>query len=239
MKQTNILISIAVLASTIITAACTEEECSPEALTITGTIELPVTRTALDGPDANGVYKTVWKEGDAIAIFSEEHSNNFTEHKLLSGAGTNVGIFSAAGITSNEVLAVYPSSIAISRNYTIAVVNLPETQRYVEGNIPENAYPMYTWPSNGTLKFKNMGSILKIPMYGDLIVKSITFTPNNPNIRTSGKAVLDGNSIRMLLGSYPSVKLDCEDGVKLTDVTKDFHIVNSSLIFPVPKRPWQ
>lgn len=232
MKQTNILISIAVMASTIITAACTEEECSPEALTITGTIELPVTRTALDGPDANGVYKTVWKEGDAIAIFSEEHSNNFTEHKLLSGAGTNVGIFSAAGITSNKVLAVYPSSIAISRNYTIAVVNLPETQRYVEGNIPENAYPMYTWPSNGTLKFKNMGSILKIPMYGDLIVKSITFTPNNPNIRTSGKAVLDGNSIRMLLGSYPSVKLDCEDGVKLTDVTKDFHIVVPAQNYP-------
>ena len=228
MKRTNIFIKLAALASTAIIAACTENEPVTEALTITGTIEQPVTRTALDGPDANEIYKTVWKDDDAIAIFSEESvGNKFSEHKLLSGAGTNTGQFSAVGITSNDMLAIYPASIAMSRNGALATINLPEVQKYVEGNIPENAYPMYGSNNNGTIKFVNVCSVLKIPMYGDVNVKSITFSPNSDRIKVSGRAVIDWSErvMKMYSPSYSSVKLDCGEGVKLTDTATDFHIV--------------
>lgn len=228
MKRTKIFIRFAALAATVTMVACTEEEPVTEALTITGTIESPITKTALDGPDAGGVYKTVWNADDAIAIFSGESvSTKFTEQKLLSGAGTNTGQFSATGVTSNDMLAIYPASIAVSRNGTLATINLPEVQKYVEGNIPENAYPMYGRYNNGTLKFVNVCSVLKIPMYGDVTVKSITFSPNSDHIKVSGKAVIDWSErvMTMYSPSYSSTKLDCGEGVKLTDTATDFHMV--------------
>ncbi len=228
MKRTNIFIKFATLAASVTMVACTEEEHVTEALTITGTIESPITKTALYGPDAGGVYKTVWKANDEIAIFSGESvSSQFTKHKLLSGDGTNTGQFSAIGVTSNDMLAIYPASIAVSRNGTLATINLPEVQNYVEENIPENAYPMYGNYKNGTLKFVNVCSILKIPMYGDVTVKSITFTPNSDLIKVSGRAVIDWSErvMTMYSPSYTSVKLDCGVGVKLTDTETDFHMV--------------
>lgn len=228
MKRTNIFIKFAALVASVTMVACTEEECVTEALTITGTIESPITKTALDGPDAGGVYKTVWKDDDAIAIFSgESQTSKFTEHKLLSGAGTNTGQFNATGISSNDMLAIYPASIAMSRNGILATINLPEVQKYVEGNIPENAYPMYGSHNNGTLKFVNVCSVLKIPMYGDVTVKSITFSPNSDRIKVSGKAVIDWSErvMTMYSPSYSYIKLDCGEGVKLTGTETDFHMV--------------
>jgi len=228
MKRTNIFIKFAALATAATMVACTEEECVTEALTITGTIESPITKTALDGPDEGGVYKTVWKDDDAIAIFSgESQTSKFTEHKLLSGAGTNTGQFNATGISSNDMLAIYPASIAMSRNGILATINLPEVQKYVEGNIPENAYPMYGSHNNGTLKFVNVCSVLKIPMYGDVTVKSITFSPNSDRIKVSGKAVIDWSErvMTMYSPSYSYIKLDCGEGVKLTGTETDFHMV--------------
>ena len=228
MKRTNIFIKFAALATTVTMVACTEEECVTETLTITGTIESPITKTALDGPDAGGVYKTVWKDDDTIAIFSgESQTSNFTEHKLLSGAGTNTGQFNATGISSNDMIAIYPASIAMSRNGVLATIDLPKVQKYVEGNIPENAYPMYGSHNNGTLKFANVCSVLKIPMYGDVTVKSITFSPNSDRIKVSGKAVIDWSErvMTMYSPSYSYIKLDCGEGVKLTGTETDFHMV--------------
>ena len=228
MKRTNIFIKFAALVATVTMVACTEEDRVTEALTITGTIELPITKTALDGPDAGGVYKTVWKDDDTIAIFSgESQTSNFTEHKLLSGAGTNTGQFNATGISSDDMIAIYPASIAMSRNGVLATIDLPEVQKYVEGNIPENAYPMYGSHNNGTLKFANVCSVLKIPMYGDVTVKSITFSPNSDRIKVSGKAVIDWSErvMTMYSPSYSYIKLDCGEGVKLTGTETDFHMV--------------
>ena len=63
--------NILTLSSLAITAACNEtDEQSTKLRTINAVIVQPETKTSLDGPDANGVYKTVWSSKDEIKVFS-------------------------------------------------------------------------------------------------------------------------------------------------------------------------
>lgn len=88
MKAPTIFINILSLASLYLAVSCNEEEQHDQTVsTILATIEQSSTRTALDGPDADGVYKTIWSSDDAIAVFSG--SNAASEFKLTSGANTN------------------------------------------------------------------------------------------------------------------------------------------------------
>ena len=71
MKLLNIFTNILVLSSMAVSVACNgTEERGSEARTINAVIVQPDTRTSLNGPDANGVYKTVWSLGDQIMVFS-------------------------------------------------------------------------------------------------------------------------------------------------------------------------
>lgn len=223
MKATKIFINTLAL-SALTLVACNEEAKEPTVDTIQARIEQSSTRTALDRPDADGVYKTVWKSGDAIGIYSgNKAAQKFT---LISGADTNIGEFE--GTTSyDDMAAIYPYSIAQKRNGSAITVNLPEVQEYVSGNIPEGAYPMAATSDNRTLTFKNLCSVLKISMYGALTVKSITFTPNNANVKVAGTATVDVSSYELTMSSTAasSVKLNCNEGVRLTGKPTDFHMV--------------
>ena len=130
-------------------------------------------------------------------------------------------------------MAVYPLSIGISRTGATIEVGLPEVQEYVSGNIPLGAYPMLGIYGDETFSFRNLRSVLKVPMFGDATVKSITFTPNSAGVKASGKAVINVNSTQLEMddNSKPSVKLDCPD-VKLSAQPTDFHFVVPAQIYP-------
>lgn len=189
----------------------------------------PDTRTSLNGPDANGVYKTVWSPGDQIMVFSGDLACRYI---LKSGENTNKGVFEGYG-NSEDLVAVYPLSIGFSRTGATIEVGLPEVQEYVSGNIPLGAYPMLGIYGDETFSFRNLCSVLKVPMFGDATVKSITFTPNNAGVKASGKAVINVNSTQLEMddNSKPSVKLDCPD-VKLSAQPTDFHFVVPAQIYP-------
>ena len=110
---------------------------------------------------------------------------------------------------------------------------LSKVQEYVSGNIPLGAYPMLGIYGDETFSFRNLCSVLKVPMFGDATVKSITFTPNNAGVKASGKAVINVNSTQLEMddNSKPSVKLDCPD-VKLSAQPTDFHFVVPAQIYP-------
>lgn len=230
MKLLNIFTNILVLSSMAVSVACneTEERCS-EARTINAVIVQPDTRTSLNGPDANGVYKTVWSPGDQIMVFSGDLACRYI---LKSGENTNKGVFEGYG-NSEDLVAVYPLSIGFSRTGATIEVGLPEVQEYVSGNIPLGAYPMLGIYGDETFSFRNLCSVLKVPMFGDATVKSITFTPNNAGVKASGKAVINVNSTQLEMddNSKPSVKLDCPD-VKLSAQPTDFHFVVPAQIYP-------
>ena len=230
MKLLNIFTNILVLSSMAVSVACNEtEERGSEARTINAVIVQPDTRTSLNGPDANGVYKTVWSSGDQIMVFSGDLACRYI---LKSGENTNKGVFEGYG-NSEDLVAVYPLSIGISRTGATIEVGLPEVQEYVSGNIPLGAYPMLGIYGDETFSFRNLCSVLKVPMFGDATVKSITFTPNNAGVKASGKAVINVNSTQLEMddNSKPSVKLDCPD-VKLSAHPTDFHFVVPAQIYP-------
>ena len=230
MKLLNIFTNILVLSSMAVSVACNEtEERGSEARTINAVIVQPDTRTSLNGPDANGVYKTVWSSGDQIMVFSGDLACSYI---LKSGENTNKGVFEGYG-NSEDLVAVYPLSIGISRTGATIEVGLPEVQEYVSGNIPLGAYPMLGIYGDETFSFRNLCSVLKVPMFGDATVKSITFTPNNAGVKASGKAVINVNSTKLEMddNSKPSVKLDCPD-VKLSALPTDFHFVVPAQIYP-------
>ena len=231
MKLLNIFTNILVLSSMVVSVACNEtEERGSEARTINAVIvQQPDTRTSLNGPDANGVYRTVWSSGDQIMVFSGDLACRYI---LKSGENTNKGVFEGYG-NSEDLVAVYPLSIGISRTGATIEVGLPEVQEYVSGNIPLGAYPMLGIYGDETFSFRNLCSVLKVPMFGDATVKSITFTPNNAGVKASGKAVINVNSTQLEMddNSKPSVKLDCPD-VKLSAQPTDFHFVVPAQIYP-------
>lgn len=92
MKLLNIFTNILVLSSMAVSVACNEtEERGSEARTINAVIvQQPDTRTSLNGPDANGVYRTVWSPGDQIMVFSGDLACRYI---LKSGENTNKGVF--------------------------------------------------------------------------------------------------------------------------------------------------
>lgn len=225
MKASTIFINILSLASLYLAVSCNEEEQHGQTVrTIMATIEQSSTRTALDGPDADGVYKTIWSSDDAIAVFSG--NNAASEFKLTSGANTNTAEFEGNAASDNMV-AIYPYSIVKGRTGSTISVTLPEVQEYVSGNIPQGAYPMAAVSDGAVLPFYNLCSVLRLRMFGELTVKSITFTPNDATVKTSGNATVNaGDKMLTMSGDAKStVRLNCANGVKLTRTSTDFLMV--------------
>lgn len=230
MKLSNIFTNILALSTIALAVACNEKDQCTELRTIKAVIERSDTRTSLEGPDANEVYKTVWTSGDDIAVFSSESIAK--QFKLKSGENTNKGIFEGAAGKGN-LAAVYPYSIAKGRDGSTVSAYLPEVQEYADGNIPQGAYPMVASSDNDTFSFKNLCSVLRIPMFGDLTVKSITFTPASENVKVAGKASINVDSKELVMAgdAKPSIKLSCPD-VKLANSATDFHIVVPAQEYP-------
>ena len=225
MKASTIFINILSLASLYLAVSCNEEEQHGQTVrTIMATIEQSSTRTALDGPDADGVYKTIWSSGDAIAVFSG--NNAASEFKLTSGANTNTAEFEGNAASDNMV-AIYPYSIVKGRTGSTISVTLPEVQEYVSGNIPQGAYPMAAVSGGAILPFYNLCSVLRLRMFGELTVKSITFTPNDASTKASGNATVNAADKMLTMSSdaEATVKLNCANGVKLTGTNTDFLMV--------------
>ena len=225
MKASKIFINILSLASLYLAVSCNEEEQHGQTVrTILATIEQSSTRTALDGPDADGVYKTIWSSDDAIAVFSG--SNAASEFKLTSGANTNTAEFEGNAASDNMV-AIYPYSIVKGRTGSTISVTLPEVQEYVSGNIPQGSYPMAAVSDGAILPFYNLCSVLRLRMFGELTVKSITFTPNDASTKASGNATVNAADKMLTMSSdaEATVKLNCANGVKLTRTSTDFLMV--------------
>lgn len=225
MKASTIFINILSLASLYLAVSCNEEEQHGQTVsTILATIEQSSTRTALDGPDADGVYKTIWSSDDAIAVFSG--NNAASEFKLTSGANTNTAEFEGNAASDNMV-AIYPYSIVKGRTRSTISVTLPEIQEYVSGNIPQGSYPMAAVSDGAVLPFYNLCSVLRLRMFGELTVKSITFTPNDASTKASGNATVNAADKMLTMSSdaEATVKLNCANGVKLTRTSTDFLMV--------------
>jgi hypothetical protein len=165
------------------------------------------TRTTLSAPDAQGIYYPCWSERDALALYVDG-INVADRYTLVSGAGTVKGEFSGTAYGARMV-ALYPYD---DRNDTglqdnVLHLTLPSVQTYREGTFSDGDYPMIAVGSPENLTFKNLCSVLKVSMTGEVAVQSIKFVAHDSWLPVSGKA-----SVRTDFRDEPELVMD-DDGV--------------------------
>lgn len=185
------------------------------------------TRTML-GEKGDGGYANLWSEGDEIGVFidGKNEKNTFT---LQNGAGNPKATFVGTG-RGKEYVAVYPAVAAEGIDGTKVLLNLPAEQTYAPSTFGPNSFPMVAVSNDTNLAFKNLSSLIRIPMTGSATILSITFKANNQQVFVAGPAVADLSqpavpTLAMGPGAGNEVTLKCPEGVELTgDQPVDFYI---------------
>ena len=185
------------------------------------------TRTML-GEKGDGGYANLWSKGDEIGVFidGKNEKNTFT---LQDGAGNPKATFVGTG-RGKEYVAVYPAVAAERIDGTKVFLNLPAEQTYAPSSFGPNSFPMVAVSNDTNLAFKNLSSLIRIPMTGSATILSITFKANNQQVFVAGPAVADLSqpavpTLAMGSGAGNEVTLKCPEGVELTgDQAVDFYI---------------
>ena len=194
---------------------------------ITATIESPRTRTSL-GQVSQSTYKPIWAEDDQLAVFIGQ-SKTPSLYNIVKGAGTSEAVFAGTG-KGGEYAAYYPYDGVTSRNGNILEVNLPAEQIYMPSSFAGGAYPMVAVSDSESFRFKNLCSILKVSLKGNLPVTSVVLKANSDAVKVSGKASIDLNydgvpSLEMSSDAYDQVTLVCDGVILDTDAATDFYFV--------------
>ena len=235
----KIFISLSMLALGFMTS-CQQEVLFNEALQVESSLEFTASleekatsRTQLSPLDEeNNIYKVWWSEKDALSVHESENSH--AKYIVKKGVGTVRGTFRWAGgdmIAGTEnwngenemFIGVYPYSDATTveksekcfRIYT----EIPTVQTYAEGSYGQNALPMVAVSKDNDFAFKNVGSIIILPLKGEAKIASATLESKAHKI--AGKAVVTANKedkwipIIDVANGENKVVVDCGDGIEL------------------------
>ncbi|MBR5138705.1 MAG: hypothetical protein IKV12_04070 [Alistipes sp.] len=148
---------------------------------IEGSSDTDQTRTYVDGN-----ITTRWHEDDCLTIFKKETYNR--EYKFKGETGANSGGFKQVSVDddfySAETLdynyAVYPHSEnnRFIKETLSFEITMPAEQTYAENSFGRGANTMVAVSESGQLLFKNVGSFLRVRLWGEnTAVSSITITP--------------------------------------------------------------
>lgn len=151
------------------------------------TIESPATRTSLSPVDATR-SEVHWSEGDEIAVFLDGAASAET-FTLIDGAGTKQGAFSGKSKAASY-LAYYPRRNASSLSGETIRVTLPAEQSYAEGSFASGMYPMAAGGTSSELQFKNLCSVIKIPVKGYHSLTRIVFQTHDRSVKVCGKTTV-------------------------------------------------
>ena len=227
MKTKHILIILSLIST--LSVSCIREEVAEyinSSIELTARMEYEAeTKTSLSALE-NGMYYPLWSAGDQIAVYADGDvdPSRFT---LTTGEGTTIASFSG-NRQGSDYLAVYPYEIAGKNEDGKISLTLPQIQTYVPDSFGQGAFPMIaTGGSDGSLKFMNLCSVLKISFIGTAAIRSITVTANDKDTYLSGPALVDAADVKDFLsmaeGASNTVVLECK-GAKVEE-TPDFHIV--------------
>jgi len=220
----------------LLVAGCRQmEEIEPAAVRGTHTLKAvlesdPDTKTHLSGPDASGIYYPYWSEKEEIAVYVDglDAPDKYT---LSEGSGTVSGVFTGT-IYGLDKIALYPYSYRSDEGLEGKVLNLnlPSVQSYKEGTFADGSFPMVAVSNTDELSFKNLCSVLRISMTGEVAVKSIRFVANDGWMPVSGKATVrtdfaDGPELVMADDGSNVVTLECAYVPLDPDNPTDFFIV--------------
>lgn len=234
----RINISYFVLAVAFILAGCQEGNIpEPEQAggkTLKAYIGDPKTKTHM-GPLSDGVYKTLWSEGDEIYVVS---GNEEAVYTLSSGAGTTEGLFVGKG-DMKECRAYYPAenvSRIVDNGYLRVYAVFPDRQNYVKDSFEQGIYPMVAKGEDGVLRFHNIFSVVQLNLTGTRRVDSLVFSrafSGPASIAGSFIVGLGDDRLGNIVGNFNgdventyAITIDCGEGVQLKeDEATSFHVV--------------
>lgn len=187
-----------------------------------------------------------WTVEDRITLFRKNTYNR--EYMFTGKTGANAGGFRQVstdddfwfGYDVAANYAIYPHSADTELDETELYItyNMPSEQTYVENSFGLGANVMVALAENSQLMFKNVGSYLRVRLYGESVsVSSITLTSKGSEA-IAGKAkitpVMDGNPTCEMVGNGQSVRLVCPTPVTISSDSNnptDFWIVVPPVTF--------
>lgn len=237
----KVFISLSMLALGFM-ASCQQEELVNEAsqskssLEITASLEENIASRTQLSPSENG-YKVCWSENDAISVFGS--ANGHAKYIVTNGIGEENGSFTQEGddeIWNEEnkmFVGVYPHSTTTSieksdNGFKIRTV-IPTTQAFAAGSVGKDALPMVSVSEDNDFAFKNVGSIIIVPLNGNAKIISATLESKKQNI--AGAAIVTVNEADKWAPSVDvtdgekKVVIDCGEGVELKEENTNFCFV--------------
>lgn len=201
----------------------------------------PATRTQLS-PNANGGYKTIWSEGDAVSVFSSNTAH--AKFVLKSGAGKTYADFEmkegslSFGVEDSNpfgIVGVYPYSLntTVVKEGAVYAINteIPAKQDFAVNSFAPNAAPMVGINPALNLYFKNVGTVVVLPLKGDVIIKSATLESKAHKIAGATVVTVDENDnipvAEVTEAGVSLVEVSCGTGVQLseTEATNFFFVL--------------
>lgn len=181
-----------------------------------------------------------WTAEDCIALFRKTTYNR--EYMFTGVTGANAGGFKQKSIDDDfwygtsvpYNYAVYPYSASTQLDETdyYFTLTMPDEQTYAENSFGLGANTMVAVSETGQLTFKNVGSYLRVRLYGeDVSVSSITLnSKGDESISGTAKVtpVLNGYPTCEMIGSGKSIRLICPEPVAISNDANnptDFWIV--------------
>lgn len=181
-----------------------------------------------------------WTAEDCIALFRKTTYNR--EYMFTGVTGANAGGFKQKSIDDDfwygaDVpynYAVYPYSVSTQLDETdyYFTLTMPDEQTYVENSFGLGANTMVAVSETGQLTFKNVGSYLRVRLYGeDVFVSSITLnSKGDESISGTAKVTpaLNGYPTCEMIGTSNSIRLICPEPVAISNDANnptDFWIV--------------
>ena len=192
--------------------------------------ESSATRTQLSSEG-----KVFWSEGDALSIFSSNSAH--AKFVLSKGNGTanadfkfdsgDLNFGTEYGSNDFGYVGVYPysESTTISKNASSYVINtvIPTEQTYAENSFGQGASPMVAVDPSLKLSFKNVGSMLVMPLKGAATIVSATLKSSSHNIAGAAKVTVaeESNWIPSVdvTDGASEIVLSCGEGVELSNET--------------------
>ena len=172
-----------------------------------------------------------WHADDRLTIFYGNTLNR--QYKFNGKTGDNSGSFShipsgdiETGNSFDHIYAVYPydANIDLEDINKSLSLTLPAVQEYAEESFGNGANTMVAVTKNTSdtfLGFKNVCGYLKIKLYGEGTVMSLTVKGNN-NEKIAGAATItmaygETPQLTMATDATKSITLDCGEGVALSN----------------------
>lgn len=185
------------------------------------------TKTTLEGNLEDGVLQTLWIPTDVIGIGTATAgamNTKFEKFLNIQTENSQTGLFQGTISQADSYNAIYPyagNGYKWVNGEHLFTINLPKTQKYVEGTFASGAAPMIASASaGGVFEFQNLCGILALRLQGEGSIKSITFCGNNANGEalpvSGGFVVKTSDPLNMLKGDdYPDVSTNTSTSVSL------------------------